>query len=376
MTPKALLQVEGINTFYDALHVVKDVSFTLHEGEIGCLLGPSGCGKTTLLRSIAGFEDVVSGRIRINGNVVSGDSFVPPEERNIGMIFQDYALFPHLSVADNIAFGVHRLPKHTQRERVDDLLALVGLTGERNRFPYELSGGQQQRVALARALAPEPGLLLMDEPFSNLDVALRESLSIEIKEILRARSITALIVTHNQNEAFAMADTVGVLSCGSMQQWASPYALYDQPANTAVAGFVGEGGLLAGTVTEGAAVQCALGTLHGVSPDYAPKTPVRVLVRPEHLSFAAESPTKAVIRTKTFRGSNMLYGVRLETGEELQALVPGAVEYREGAEVCLHVQMKHVTVFPADEPLMDEKCRIPVMPVAPIVSAAAVDSVA
>ena len=221
---------------------VESVSLGLAAGDIGVLIGPSGCGKTTLLRAVAGLEPVSQGEIRLGGTLVSqaGHSLAP-EARRIGMVFQDYALFPHLTVGRNVAFGIHRLPKAEQAARVAEVLQLVGLSGSEGSYPHELSGGQQQRVALARALAPRPQLLLLDEPFSNLDVELRERLAHEVRGILKAAGTTALFVTHDQLEAFAIGDRIGVIQAGRLHQWDDAYALYRRPATRFVADFIGHG---------------------------------------------------------------------------------------------------------------------------------------
>ena len=217
-----LLELKSVTQSYASYEVLRGISLTLSEGEIGCLLGPSGCGKTTVLRAIAGFEPITGGEIILNGQRVSAAGFVlPAEKRRIGMVFQDYALFPHLDVSANIGFGLRALSRAGRRQRVEELLQTVGLAGSGHAYPHELSGGQQQRVALARALAPRPKLLLLDEPFSSLDVALRERLSLEVREILKQQGTTAIIVTHDQLEAFAMADVIGVMDKGEIQQWDS-----------------------------------------------------------------------------------------------------------------------------------------------------------
>ncbi|AIO33451.1 ABC transporter family protein [Burkholderia cenocepacia] len=219
--------------------MVDGLSLALPRGDIGCLLGASGCGKTTVLRAIAGFEPVRAGRIVLDGAAVATPTLdVPPERRRIGMMFQDYALFPHLSAADNVAFGLRRMPKPERRARVADMLELVGLAQSAGAYPHELSGGQQQRVALARALAPSPELLLLDEPFSNLDVDTRERLAFELREILKRTGHTAILVTHNQAEAFAIADRIGVMHEGRLAQWDTPHALHHRPASAFVADFV------------------------------------------------------------------------------------------------------------------------------------------
>ena len=245
-----LLQLEAISLAYDTPQgrqpVVDDFSLVLEHGHIGCLLGASGCGKTTVLRSIAGFEPVRAGRIVLGGTLLSSAGFqLEPEHRGVGMMFQDYALFPHLTVEKNIGFGLRRLDKAERAKRVNDLLHLVGLEGSGRRYPHELSGGQQQRVALARALAPEPDLLLLDEPFSNLDIDTRERLAFEVRDILKATNHTALLVTHNQAEAFAIADRIGVMQKGVIAQWDTPYGLHHAPASSFVTDFIRREALMA-----------------------------------------------------------------------------------------------------------------------------------
>lgn len=225
--------------------VVTDLNLELDQGHIGCLLGASGCGKTTVLRAIAGFEPLRSGSIKLGDHCISTTSCsVEPEHRNVGMMFQDYALFPHLTVAKNVGFGLRKLDKKVRQNRVDELLELVGLAEFSNRYPHEMSGGQQQRVALARALAPKPDLLLLDEPFSNLDVDTRERLAFEVREILQKTGLTAILVTHNQAEAFAIADRIGVMSDGEIVQWDTAYGLHHEPVNDFVADFIRREALL------------------------------------------------------------------------------------------------------------------------------------
>lgn len=244
------LELRDISVVYpcpgESLCVVNRLNLQLEQGEIGCLLGASGCGKTTILRAIAGFEPLQSGTIRLAGRELSGCSQqVAPEQRGVGMMFQDYALFPHLSVEKNIGFGLRRWNKQKRTARVDEMLELVGLSAERKRYPHELSGGQQQRVALARALAPSPSLLLLDEPFSNLDADTRERLAFEVRDILKQAGLTAILVTHNQAEAFAIADCIGVMQQGQIVQWGTPLQLHEQPANDFVADFIRGEALLA-----------------------------------------------------------------------------------------------------------------------------------
>ena len=225
--------------------VVNDLNLVVEKGHIGCLLGASGCGKTTVLRAIAGFEPLRAGTIHLDGRLLSSSQgSVVPEKRNVGMMFQDYALFPHLSVEKNIGFGLRKIEKAKRLMRIEEMLALVGLEGLAKRYPHELSGGQQQRVALARALAPEPSLLLLDEPFSNLDVDTRERLAFEVREILQKTGLTAILVTHNQAEAFAIADRIGVMKEGRIVQWDTAYGLHHNPVNDFVSDFVRREALL------------------------------------------------------------------------------------------------------------------------------------
>jgi iron(III) transport system ATP-binding protein len=238
MTP--LLELHNINCRYEDQVIIDDLSFSVAEQQIVSLLGPSGCGKTTALRAIAGLESIHAGRIVLGGTCLSEPGTqLPPEQRQVGMVFQDYALFPHLTVHRNISFGLHGRKKEEIDNNVDQLLALVRLQGHADKYPHQLSGGQQQRVALARALAPEPRILLLDEPFSNLDTEMRRSLSHEVREILNARKISAILVTHDQEEAFAVGDETGIMLKGSLQQWGNANDLTTNPANAFVSRFLG-----------------------------------------------------------------------------------------------------------------------------------------
>jgi iron(III) transport system ATP-binding protein len=336
------LEVENLRHAYGAHEVVRGLSFSLTRGTIGCLLGPSGCGKTTVLRCIAGFEALQEGEIRLAGKRVSGSgTMVPPENRRVGMVFQDYALFPHLSVADNIAFGLHALPASERGARLAELATLVGLAGVLGKFPHEISGGQQQRVALARALAPRPELLLLDEPFSNLDVDLRERLSLEVREIIRASGATAILVTHDQHEAFAVADEVGVLNEGRIQQWDTAYNLYHRPANRFVADFVGQGVFLPARARDDGRLEIELGVL---SAD-APGNDVEVLLRPDDVVHDDASPTQAEVVHKAFRGAEILYTLRLQSGRKVLALVPSHHNHALGERIGIRLDVDHVVAF-------------------------------
>ncbi len=350
----AHLELQGIQQRYGAHVVVDDVSFAIETGSIACLLGPSGCGKTTLLRCIAGFEPVIAGDIRLEGEVVSRPGFaVAPERRRIGMVFQDYALFPHLTIAGNIAFGLAGMAAAGKSARVERLLDTVGLAGQGAKYPHELSGGQQQRVALARALAPKPELILLDEPFSNLDVDLRERLSLEVRDILKREGMTAILVTHDQNEAFAMADEVGVMHEGRIQQWDSPYKLYHQPANRFVADFVGQGVFLPGQVLSAHEVEVELGALHSALPlecsqgciSCGRDCGVEVLLRPDDIIHDDRSEMQAEVIHKAFRGADILYTLRLASGAQVLSLVPSHHNHALGERIGIRLDVDHVVAF-------------------------------
>jgi iron(III) transport system ATP-binding protein len=341
-----LLEIDRVSHRYDDNVVVHDVSFALDRGTIGCLLGPSGCGKTTLLRGIAGFEPVCAGEIRINGAAVSKPGYsLPPERRRIGMVFQDYALFPHLTCGRNIAFGLRHLARAERRRRVDEMLDMVGLTETAKLYPAELSGGQQQRVALARALAPSPELLLLDEPFSNLDVDLRERLCTEVRDILKRNNATAVIVTHDQHEAFAIADEIGIIAQGVLQQWSTPYDLYHEPTNRFVADFIGQGTLLPGQVLSPIRLEVELGVLDGVF-DYDTGTAVDVLLRPDDIVHDDDSPRVARVVAKAFRGAQFLYTLRLPSGKHVLSLVPSHHDHPIGSQIGIRLRVDHVVIFP------------------------------
>jgi iron(III) transport system ATP-binding protein len=364
------LEVIDLSIHYDGRtkRAVDEVSFGLRAGEIGVLIGPSGCGKTSLLRAVAGLETVRGGEIRLSGATVgSAEQSLRPEKRRIGMVFQDYALFPHLDVGHNVAFGIHDLPRTARTARVAAMLELVGLSGSARRYPHELSGGQQQRVALARALAPQPQLLLLDEPFSNLDVDLRERLAQELRDILKAANATALFVTHDQLEAFAIGDVIGVMHQGRLHQWADAYTLYHRPATRFVADFIGHGVFTAATVRQ-EGLQWVVSTPLGdfadelganelaagpAAEDSASPTqfrpasagPCDVLLRADDIVHDDDAPVKAEILRKAFRGSEFLYTLRLRTGETVLAHVPSHHDHKLGEWIGIRAQVDHVVTF-------------------------------
>ena len=359
---------------------VTDVSFGLAAGGIGVLIGPSGCGKTTLLRAVAGLERVTAGEIRLSGQIVGSRSVhVPAEARRIGMVFQDYALFPHIDVGRNVAFGLHQLPRSERARRVAEVLALVGLPGIERRLPHELSGGQQQRVALARALAPKPQLLLLDEPFSNLDVDLRERLAHEIRGILKAANATALFVTHDQLEAFAIGDVIGVMHEGRLHQWDDAYTLYHRPATRFVADFIGHGVFTRATLREvnnQVVVQTPLGDLTDMAecplPSAFASGECEVLLRADDIVHDDDAPVKAQIVRKAFRGSEFLYTLLLKTGETVLAHVPSHHDHKIGEWIGIRAEVDHVVTFNRTCPLEGQGlCQMPCPVAGELLAAAA-----
>jgi iron(III) transport system ATP-binding protein len=342
------VELRGVTQAYGARQVLQDISFKLESGVIACLLGASGCGKTTVLRCIAGFERVAEGEIRLDDTIVSRSGYrLPPESRRIGMVFQDYALFPHLTVAHNVSFGLRGVDGAARGSRVNELLDIVGLAGLGHRYPQELSGGQQQRVALARALAPRPSVMLLDEPFSNLDVEMRERLSIEVRDILKSQNTTAILVTHDQNEAFTFADEIGIMHAGRIAQWATPYALYHEPANREIAEFIGRGVFLPAIVLEGNRVKLELGELPADTPLNAPPgAAVDVLLRPDDIQHDDASPLQAHVISKAFRGAQFIYTLELPGGERVLSLVPSHHNHAVGERIGIRLEIDHLVAFP------------------------------
>ncbi|MEW8009830.1 MAG: ABC transporter ATP-binding protein [Candidatus Thiodiazotropha sp.] len=342
------LEVRHASVRYGRQVVVDNVSFELQSGVIGCLLGPSGCGKTSLLRAIAGFEPLVQGEILLRGRQVSRPGHtLAPEKRRIGMVFQDFALYPHLTVGENVAFGLRGISGKSQRQRVGELLVLVGLSGLEDKYPHQLSGGQQQRIALIRAMAPRPEILLLDEPFSGLDVELREQLAGEVRAILKREGVTAILVTHDQLEAFALADIIGVLGSGRLRQWDSGYHIYHKPADRFVAEFVGQGAMIPGRVLAGGRIESALGTMSAdFKRQHQAGDSVELLLRPDDIIHDDESDFKLKIVGKVFQGAEYLYTLSLDDGTELLCLVQSHHDHAVGERIGVRLAVDHVVAFP------------------------------
>jgi iron(III) transport system ATP-binding protein len=327
---------------------IERLTLAAARGEILGLVGPSGCGKTTTLRLIAGFEAPDAGEVLIGGRTVAkagSREFVPPEARGVGIVFQDYALFPHLTLESNVAFGLAHLPADGRRVRTREVLELVGLGSLGARYPHELSGGQQQRVALARALAPAPALILLDEPFSNVDAELRAELREQVREVLRATGTTAVFVTHDHEEAFTLADRVGVLNAGRLEQLDTPEVVYHRPATPFVAEFVGDADFLAGTVTE-AGIVTELGVFP--NPDgLGIGTRRRLMIRPDDIGFAPAPAGHAAIVRRDFRGPVNVYCLRLPSGQRVHSSQPSTAIFEPGTRVRATAELLHVVTFPA-----------------------------
>lgn len=344
-TGTPLLELRKVTCAYEpASPAIQDISLSVDQGEILCLLGPSGCGKTTTLRAIAGFEKVVRGEISLDGEVVSSPAIHrPPERRRVGMVFQDYALFPHLSIADNIGFGLAEWSRLSRSARIAELLELVGLTGLERRYPHEVSGGQQQRTALARALAPHPVMVLMDEPFSNLDPDMTVKMRKELHGLLHQTGTTSILVTHDHEEAFAMADRIAVFREGHLVQWDTPETIYHLPACPFVAEFVGQADFLPGTLRNGR-VETELGSFPNPG-GFEGGPEVLVMVRPDDLRILRGGTGSACIDGRQFRGSENLYSIRLASGHVVHCSEPSMTIYEPGTRVTLDLIATHTVLF-------------------------------
>ncbi|MBW8183390.1 ABC transporter ATP-binding protein [Shewanella nanhaiensis] len=324
------LTISDVHSDYQGQQVLKGLDLTLKKGEIAALLGPSGCGKTTLLRAIAGLQTISQGEICINKRVLSGSNvFVPSEQRGVGMIFQDYALFPHLNVADNILFGVKGGDKEQRKRRLNEMLSLVKLDGLSQRFPHELSGGQQQRVSIARALAYEPELLLLDEPFSNIDAKVRGEMMLEIRAILKESNVSAVFVTHSKDEAFVFADKLALFNGGRIAQYGTAEELYSSPNDRYVAEFLGAGNYLQARVSSSTSVETALGTFKSTAElKHGLNYQGELMLRPQQLEIVADDAGTGVILERRFLGNTCHYKVNVaeqsyEVNSQLSQLVPG-----------------------------------------------------
>ncbi|MGH8979282.1 MAG: ABC transporter ATP-binding protein [Acidimicrobiia bacterium] len=341
---RAIVSGRGLTKCFGAVAAVAELDVDVYAGELLALLGPSGCGKTTTLRLLAGFERPDAGTVELGGEIVAGPQrFVPPEKRRIGVVFQDYALFPHLTVAANVAYGIR--DRGARRARVREMLELVGLPDKGARRPHELSGGEQQRVAIARALAPDPAILLLDEPFSNLDAALRGRVRDEVRDILRAADATAVFVTHDQEEALSLADRVAVMQDGRILQIGTPGALYNHPTRRFVASFVGDADLVRGE-SDGTRAVTALGSV-SVEPSGSVGA-VDVVVRPENVRLRLDGGGNGTVRRLTYFGHDQIIEVALADGGRVRSRTGPGDAFQPGDRVTVQVRGRAI-VFPAGE---------------------------
>ena len=353
VSAETVLELDGVDKEYGAETAVSNLSISVREGELLTILGPSGCGKTTALRLIAGLERPTDGEITVRGDAVAGDGFVKPEDRDVGLVFQEFALFPHMTVRENIAFGIDELPTDEKRERVDSLLELVDLSEKGDNHPEDLSGGQRQRVALARSLAPEPDVVLLDEPFSNLDVDLRVRMREEVREILKQAGVTGISVTHDQEEALSISDRVAVMRDGSLEQIGHPEAVFQRPKSRFVAEFLGNASFLSGHVgpesLRTTLAEIPREHIFSLDPAYE-DVPVDVLVRPDDLiATPAEESANGYVTYRRYLGPSILYRIELDNGDVVECLHNHAERLELGMRVEVQLHADHeLAWFPRD----------------------------
>ena len=343
-----ILHVQDVSASHQELDILDHANLKVNAHDIVCLLGPSGCGKTTLLRSIAGLHDINSGKIEVENKIISTpSSSVSPEARNIGMMFQDLALFPHLSVFDNVAFGIRKQSASFIQQQTKHVLDLVDISSHHyQKYPHELSGGQQQRVALARAIAPKPSIILLDEPFSSLDPELREQLAGQVRDILKQEQMTAVLVTHDQHEAFAVADWVGVMERGNIVQFDTPYNIYHKPVSRFVADFVGLGNLIPATISGKNQLSTSFGEIHGeFDPSFSPGEVVDLLVRPDDIPHDDTSDVTAIVEQKRFLGAEFLYTLKLPNDDRVLCYAPSHHDHEIGKPLGISLDLEHLVLF-------------------------------
>ncbi|MBG9998728.1 ABC transporter ATP-binding protein [Pseudoalteromonas sp. APC 3358] len=344
------LILQGVSYHYNGTKVIHDLDLTVGKDEIVCLLGASGCGKTTTLKAIAGLIEAKQGSIFIDGKLVSDEqSFVSPEHRNIGMMFQDYALFPHLTVANNIAFGLSKMSKAQKQQRVDEMLKLVHLIGCADRFPHQLSGGQQQRVAIARALAYKPSLLLLDEPFSNIDTQVRFELIADIRRIIKATQVSAVFVTHSKEEAFAFSDTLAIMHRGKIEQQGTPEQLFAAPCSKEVAEFLGQGIYLSAEVLTATEYKTPFGLVESYVESKQNVSVGLIYVRPHQIELVADNQSdklskRATIISRRFIGSAYVYSLVIDE-QEIEVAAQYGQSFENNEQVIIKIKPHTVNFF-------------------------------
>ena len=328
--------------------VLTNINFDLEESEIGCILGPSGCGKSSLLRAIAGFENINSGSILKDGVCISNSlENTSVQDRKMGMVFQDYALFPNMDVKTNIAFGLKYNTKKEKENRVNYLLDMVGLGQYKDKYPHELSGGEQQRIALIRALAPSPDILLLDEPFSNIDADIKEDLVSDVRDLLKELSITSVIVTHDQNEAFNIADKVAIMNNGKVEQIGNAYDIYHKPVNKFVADFIGLGVFVPITRNKNGQLETPLGMIEKdkLSGNHIESKDLEMLLRPDDIIHNDQSDIMAVVMEKQFRGAEFLYKLLYNDRYPLLCFAPSHHDHKIGEAIGIELEIEHYVIF-------------------------------
>ena len=345
---RPLLDIQDVSASHQQINILDHTTLQVNAHDIVCLLGPSGCGKTTLLRAIAGLHNIDNGTIEVDRRVISTvQTSIAPESRNIGMMFQDLALFPHLTIFENVAYGIRKNNKAYIEQQSRHVLDLVDIQSNHyQKYPHELSGGQQQRVALARALAPKPSILLLDEPFSSLDPDLREQLATQVRDILKHEQMTAVLVTHDQHEAFAVADWIGVMQQGRIVQFDTPYNVYHQPVSRFVADFVGLGNLIPATILDSQRIETVFGELHGViDPSFKQGDQADLLVRPDDIPHDDASSVTAIVEEKRFLGAEFLYTLRLPNGHKVLCYAPSHHDHSIGKPLGIGLDLEHLVLF-------------------------------
>lgn len=343
-----LLCIDSITAKHQQRTVLSDITLHVNNGDIIGLLGPSGCGKTTLLRTIAGLHAITGGSIKMQEeNLSTPAQMVAPEKRGVGFMFQDLALFPHLTIHGNVAYGLRQQKKTYVDAQVKHVLDLVEIGDQQyQKYPHELSGGQQQRVALARALAPKPSILLLDEPFSSLDPDLRAQLTLQVRKILKRENMTTVLVTHDQQEAFTMADQIGVMHCGNIIQFDTPYDIYHQPASRFVAEFIGIGSFIPAQIIGPDCVDTIFGRIEGeLSTEFNAGEQVQLLVRPDDIPHDDNSDISAIVEEKRFMGAEFLYTLRLPDNCLIYCYAPSHHNHAVGQPLGIGLNLEHLVAF-------------------------------
>jgi iron(III) transport system ATP-binding protein len=340
------LNLQSVKIALESKVILDDVNLKIDTGEIVSLMGSSASGKTSLIRSIAGFHNISSGTIQIDGQVVD-DSIRRSDVamRNVGVIFQDLALFPHLTVRENICFGLNNIDSTQQQNRAKKLEDLLSIDNITNRYPNQISGGQQQRVAIARAIAPKPNLLLLDEPFSALDYELKDNLMSDIMKLIKSENITAILITHSAEEAFKMSDKIAFISNNTITQFANPYDIYHRPASKEIANFFGISSYIKAKITDSSHIKCILGDFVGMVDQYNKDAKVDLLIRPDDIIHDDDSLFSAKVTGKTFRGSDFLYELELKDGQKIFCFAPSHHNHQVNEVIGIKLDLDHLVIF-------------------------------